>query len=221
MQIIFDNNFIDKQCQSLWGFSAYFKEYNLLLDTGSNGRILLKNMQVLDINIKDIKYIFITHSHWDHIGGLDSIIELNPDITLFIPESLSKYLISDLISMVQKVVVCTEKPMKLLDNLYTTGLLGESMPEQALIIDGKNPQVITGCGHFGIDNITKVAKDFLQKDIVSVEGGFHLLQSDEESILQTVHHLKKMGVKYANATHCSGDKAVEIFRKEFQSALSL
>ncbi|MFT7004322.1 MAG: 7,8-dihydropterin-6-yl-methyl-4-(beta-D-ribofuranosyl)aminobenzene 5'-phosphate synthase [Sulfurimonas sp.] len=34
---------------------------------------------------------FITHSHWDHIGWIDSILELNPDITLFVPSSISKH----------------------------------------------------------------------------------------------------------------------------------
>jgi len=216
-QIVFDNRFISNECHSLWGFSAYLKEYKLLLDTGSNGRVLLKNMQVLGVDVEEIEYMFITHSHWDHIGGLDSIVELNPNITLFVPSSLSKHLLKDLKSMVKNIVICTQKPMRLFDNLYTTGLLGKEMPEQSLIIDYTTPTVITGCGHFGIENITQVAKDFLQKDIVNVEGGFHLLQSDEEGILETVHHLKKMGVKYADATHCSGDKAVEIFKREFET----
>ncbi len=215
MQILFDNHPICDECHSLWGFSAYLKEYKLLFDTGSNGRILLKNMQKLNINIDEIEYIFITHSHWDHIGGLDSIIELNPNITLFIPSSLSKHLIKDLKSMVKNVIICTKKPMKLFDNLYTTGLLGSDMPEQSLIIDAKEPIVLSGCGHFGIENITQVAKEFLKKDILHIKGGFHLLNSDELKIAETVNKLKTMGVIYSEATHCTGLKAMNIFSREF------
>ena len=79
MIILFDNYNNHTACQSLWGFSAYFEEYKLLFDTGSNGRVLLKNMQELGVDVKEIKYMFITHSHWDHIGGIDSILELNPE----------------------------------------------------------------------------------------------------------------------------------------------
>ena len=215
MQILFDNHPICDECHSLWGFSAYLKEYKLLFDTGSNGRVLLKNMQKLNINIDEIEYIFITHSHWDHIGGLDSIIELNPNITLFIPSSLSKHLIKDLKSMVKNVIICTKKPMKLFDNLYTTGLLGSDMPEQSLIIDAKEPIVLSGCGHFGIENITQVAKEFLKKDILHIKGGFHLLNSDELKIAETVNKLKTMGVIYSEATHCTGLKAMNIFSREF------
>ena len=160
-------------------------------------------------------YLFITHSHWDHIGGLDSIIELNPNITLFIPSSLSKHLIKDLKSMVKNVIICTKKPMKLFDNLYTTGLLGSEMPEQSLIIDAKEPIVLSGCGHFGIENITQVAKEFLKKDILHIKGGFHLLNSDELKIAETVNKLKTMGVIYSEATHCTGLKAMNIFSREF------
>jgi len=216
MKIVFDNYEVCPSCQSLWGFSAYFPEYKLLFDTGSNGRVLLKNMQKMGVDVNEVEYLFISHSHWDHIGGIDSIIELNPDITLFAPASLSKHLLHDLKSMVKKLVICTKKPMQLFDNLYTTGLLGSEMPEQSLIIDGEKPEVITGCGHYGVDKIVFVAKEFLRKDIEKVSGGFHLLRSEKKKILQVIEDLQVMGVQQAAPTHCSGDLAIELFREHFK-----
>ena len=215
MKILFDNYKVCDKCQSLWGFSAYLEEYKLLFDTGSNGRFLLKNMQLLDVDVKKIEYLFITHSHWDHIGGLDSIIELNPNLTLFVPSSLSKHLIKDLRTLVKEVVVCTKKPQKLFANLYTTGVLGNETPEQSLIIDKRESTLITGCGHFGIENITKVAREIIGRDIQCVVGGFHLLRSSDEKILHTIDALKEMNVKCARPTHCSGDKAIELFMNNF------
>ncbi|WP_297441014.1 MBL fold metallo-hydrolase [Sulfurimonas sp.] len=215
MKILFDNYKVCDRCHSLWGFSAYFEEYKLLLDTGSNGRVLLQNMQKVGVDVQEIEYIFITHSHWDHIGGLDSIIELNPNVTLFVPASLSKHLINDLKTLVKSVIVCGKKPQNLFGDLYTTGLLGEEMPEQSLVIDTLTPTVVTGCGHFGIENITKVAREVIQKDILCVMGGFHLLRSDEEKILNTIKVLKTMGVKYAKPTHCTGDEAISLFAVNF------
>ena len=215
MKILFDNYKVCDKCQSLWGFSAYLEEYKLLFDTGSNGRILLKNMQLLDVDVKKIEYLFITHSHWDHIGGLDSIIELNPNLTLFVPSSLSKHLIKDLKNLVKEVVVCGKKPQKLFANLYTSGVLGDETPEQSLIIDKQESTLITGCGHFGIENITKVAREIIGRDIQCIVGGFHLLRSSDEKILHTINALKEMGVKCARPTHCSGDKAIELFMNSF------
>ena len=215
MKILFDNYKVCDDCQSLWGFSAYLEEYKLLFDTGSNGRVLLKNMRHLNVDVKKIEYLFITHSHWDHIGGIDSIIELNPNLTLFVPSSLSKHLIKDLKTLVKEVIVCTKKPQKLFANLYTTGVLGDETPEQSLIIDKEESRLITGCGHYGIENITKVAREVIGRDIQCVVGGFHLLRSSDAKIVQTIEALKGMGVKCARATHCSGDRAIELFTKNF------
>ncbi|MEA3331690.1 MAG: MBL fold metallo-hydrolase [Campylobacterota bacterium] len=215
MTILFDNYNSNSTCQPLWGFSAYFEEYKLLFDTGSNGRVLLKNMSELGVNVKEVEYLFITHSHWDHIGGIDSILELNPNITLFIPSSLSKHLIKDLKSLAKDVIICTKKPQKLFANLYTTGLLGSEMPEQSLIIDKDETRVITGCGHFGIQNIVKVACEVIDKKIDVAIGGFHLLRSSEEEILDSIEGLKELGVRRVLPTHCTGDKAINIYKDNF------
>ncbi len=216
MKILFDNYSSNHSCQALWGFSAYFEEYKLLFDTGSNGRILLKNMKELGVNVKEIEYMFITHSHWDHTGGIDSILELNPNITLFIPSSLSKHLINDLKTLAKEVIICTKKPQHLFSKLYTTGLLGKEMPEQSLIIKEDETKVITGCGHFGIQNIVRVASEVIDKKIDFAIGGFHLLKSSDEEILDSIKSLKKLGVRKVMPTHCSGDKAIAMFEEEFK-----
>ncbi len=215
VQILFDNynrNF--PELRSLWGFSAYFKEYGLLFDTGSNGRALLENMQAFSVDVQEIKYLFISHSQWDHIGGLDSILELNPNITLFVPRSLSKHLIADLKTLAKEVVVIS-KPQKLFANCYSTGILGDDMPEQSLIIDGEKPVVVTGCGHFGVENITKAATSYLGKNIDMCVGGFHLMRSTKKEIEDTIYSLKEMGVTRVCPTHCSGNEAIQMFEEAF------
>ncbi len=216
MKILFDNYNHNNSCVSLWGFSAYFEKYNLLFDTGSNGRILLSNIKQLNIDIKSIKYIFITHSHWDHIGGIDSILELNSNITLIVPSSLSKFLIDDLKMLTKEVIICGKKPQKLFEYIYTTGILGDETPEQSMIIDDSYPKVITGCGHFGIENITQIAKKVINKDIKFAIGGFHLLHKNEAYILNSIKNLKDLGVNKVLPTHCTGDLAIKLYKENFK-----
>lgn len=216
MKILFDNYNYGSCCKSLWGFSIYLEKYKLLFDTGSNGRVLVENIKNLDIDILNIKYLFITHSHWDHIGGIDSILELNPKLIIFVPNTLSKHLIADLKTMTKEVVICDDKPKLLFDDIYTTGLIGKKMPEQSLILNDENPKVITGCGHSGIVKITQVASSIIDKKIDIAIGGFHLLDKNETEILNSIKKLKELGVKKVIPTHCTGDLAIELFKKHFK-----
>jgi len=215
MKIVFDNC-INGDCHaSLWGFSAYFTQYALLFDTGSNGRRLLQNLAAADIDIAQIKYLFITHDHWDHIGGIDSILEMNDRLTIYAPSTLSKNHIRDLKSLTKEVIVVGEKEMHLFGNLYSTGMLGNKDPEHSLIIADVDPMLITGCGHYGVSSIVQKAEEVIGREIREIVGGFHLLEKDTESILQEIDKLKSLGVTQAQPTHCSGALAMRLFAEAF------
>ncbi|WP_457742154.1 MBL fold metallo-hydrolase [Thermococcus sp.] len=59
------------------GFSALIegKGKRVLVDTGTDGRVLLNNMEALEIEPDSIDYLFITHGHYDHTGGLKALLE--------------------------------------------------------------------------------------------------------------------------------------------------
>ena len=215
MKILFDNYQSTNECKSLWGFSLYLKEYKLLFDTGSNGRVLLQNMKKANVDPKEIEYIFISHFHWDHIFGIDSIIELNDNITLILPNSFSKTFAKDFETLTKQVIIINEEPQKLFGNLYTTGVLGKETPEQSLIIKDEYPKLITGCGHYGIDKIVKIAKWVINADVKIAAGGFHLFDKDEEDIVSIIKKLKHLGVESVLPTHCTGDKAIMLFKEYF------
>jgi hypothetical protein len=46
-------------------------------------------------------------------------------------------------------------------------------------------------------------------------GGFHLMRSSEEEIIEVVKELKNLGVEYVTPTHCSGDLAIEMFKEAY------
>jgi 7,8-dihydropterin-6-yl-methyl-4-(beta-D-ribofuranosyl)aminobenzene 5'-phosphate synthase len=214
IKIVYGNRLKKENLTPLWGFSAYIQELNLMIDSGCDGIVLLDNIKKMDINLKDIKYHFSTHFHWDHMGGLMPLLHYTSP-KCFIPNSFSKNYIRDLETKTE--VVVEDNFRELLPTIYTTGVLGDEMPEQTLIIDSKKGLiVISGCAHFGIDNIIKFTKEKLKKDIYMVIGGYHLFRSDTKRILEVIETFKGLNVKKVAPCHCSGEEAIELFQKEYK-----
>ena len=212
--IVFDNYIANEKLESFWGFSCMIND-NFLFDTGSNGRALLRNMVKMGFDIEKLKYLFISHPHWDHIGGIDSVVDINRNLILYLPDSLSQLYIRDLKTLSKEVKVINEYPRKLFDGFYTTGVM-HPVGEQSLVIDeGEFGIVVVGCSHPGITNIVKRAKEILNKPILYAIGGFHLMRSSEEEIIEVVKEMKSLGVEYVTPTHCTGDLAIEMFKDEY------
>jgi len=76
--ILYDNNVFQRGLKSDWGFSCLVETHDrrILFDTGSNGSILLKNMEKLDIDPLSIDEVFISHPHFDHVGGLSAFLSV-------------------------------------------------------------------------------------------------------------------------------------------------
>lgn len=218
MTIVFDNYPYRSGLKTLWGFSCFIEtpKNTLLFDTGSNGRVLLENMEKVETDVKKVDTLFLSHHHWDHIGGFDSVIELNPDVDVFAPSSLSRLLVKDLKTMVRSVSVSDEKSMMICEDIYTTGMMGEDVEEQSLVIDtDAGAVVITGCAHNGIVEIAKRAEEILEKKIALLLGGFHLMRKDKAEIERVVSGLMSMEIERIAPTHCTGDLAMERLHKVF------
>ena len=66
------------------GLSFYIETGNrkILFDTGQNLAIS-NNARVLGIELNQIDTVVLSHGHYDHSGGLQSILERNKDFTLY------------------------------------------------------------------------------------------------------------------------------------------
>ena len=204
--IIYDNEII-KDIEGLkagWGFSCFIqtKEKNILFDTGWDGDILISNMKLLGINPQDIDLGVISHSHWDHCGGLARLLNLNSNLKTYIPHSFSEHLKGEIKKRSDSYEV--DKSVEICPKVYTTGEIEGSsltgkirMPikEQSLILStAKGLVVITGCAHSGISNILKSAKKLGK--VYALIGGFH--DFDE-------YHLLK-DISLIVPTHCTKNK---------------
>jgi 7,8-dihydropterin-6-yl-methyl-4-(beta-D-ribofuranosyl)aminobenzene 5'-phosphate synthase len=90
--VSYDNNPYKERLTAAWGFSCVIRgtEKTILFDTGGDGSILLANMEELGINPKEIDLVVLSHIHGDHVGGLSSFLEKNPEVVVYLPKSFPK-----------------------------------------------------------------------------------------------------------------------------------
>jgi len=74
--------------------------------------------------------------------------------------------------------------------------------------------IITGCSHAGICNIIEYAKKVCHDErIADIIGGFHLLNSNEEKLKNTLTYFSQAKIKKVHACHCTDLKAkIELSR---------
>ena len=213
--IIYDNNVYLENLTPDWGFSCYIDglEKRILFDTGSYSSILINNMNKLKINISDVDIVVLSHIHSDHTGGLKFLLELNPNLTVYIlksfPDSFKRF-----VSSHAKKTIEVENLTEIYKGVFSTGEMGTFIKEQALIINtDAGLVVITGCAHPGIVKIIERARNTFKKDVLLVVGGFHLFGKSKGELNEIVKTFKKMNVKFVAPCHCTGDSAIDLFSK--------
>ena len=218
LRILFDNYPGSPGLTSLWGFAALIQAggRSILFDTGSNGRVLLKNMAALELSPASVDLVFLSHSHWDHIGGLDSVLEVNPAVTVVVHEGFSKHLIRDLRTLCAESIVVGAEPRPLAPGIFSTGMLDSEPSEQAMVVDtGGVTAAISGCAHPGMGRVVERAVSILGEKIDWAIGGFHLMYADAAAIAATIRALQGLGVDYVLPTHCTGDAAKAAFQRTY------
>jgi len=162
-----------------------------------------------------VEIVVLSHIHDDHTGGLWSFLEKNDQVIVYMPESFPKGFRDRIRAMTKSIIPVREKT-KICEDIWSTGEMGTGVREQSLVIStGKGLVIITGCAHPGIVNIVRKAKNMFKKEVFLLTGGFHLRSYNEEQIIDIVKHLKKLGVKNIAPSHCTGDKAIRIFREKW------
>ncbi len=168
LTILYDNTVYraSRGLMARWGFSCLVEtgKRRILFDTGGDGQVLLSNMAALDVHPETIDTIVISHEHWDHAGGLPSLLERNPDVRVY---RLKKP------SSPAAETIPVDEPRSIADGVFSTGRLpGSPVDEQSLVIRcGKRWCVLAGCSHPGVAAILDAAGRHGHVD--GVIGGLH------------------------------------------------
>jgi len=215
--VVYDNNEYDPRLEKEWGFSCLVKgtEKTILFDTGGNGKILLSNMSKLKMDPQEVEVVVLSHIHGDHVGGLNAFLDENSKVSVYLPHSFPGSF-KDGVKKRGAKAISVDKPLKICQNVYSTGELGTRIKEESLLINTERGLVIiTGCAHPGIVKVVRRAKEILKTNVYLVMGGFHLRGMSERQIGEIVEGFKREGVKKVGPCHCSGNLARKLFKKAY------
>jgi len=165
LTIVYDNTAFRQDLEADWGFSALIEAENIpkiLFDTGTDGKILLSNMEKLEIDPAPIEEVFISHSHFDHTGGISEFLKVNQKAKFYVPPSFS--------GPKDREVITIKGPTKIHENLFSTGEL-DGIEQSMGIITDKGVVVIDGCSHPYMGHILDAARQFGR--IYGIIGGLH------------------------------------------------
>ena len=76
--VLSDNRKLNKSLESEHGLCVYIEteHYKCLLDTGASD-MFIHNAEQMVIDLEAVDYVFISHGHSDHIGGLMAFLKIN------------------------------------------------------------------------------------------------------------------------------------------------
>jgi len=233
---------------------GYFSEHGLsflveaggeriLFDTGASD-VFLKNALKLDIDLKEISQVVLSHGHWDHGNGL---VHLKDKDLLCHPGCFRKRyrrggdqdigLSQSRKELEKRFRIRTSAEAVLLAPGFW--FLGEVPREndfearstKYVLEDGSDDfisedsgmacltehglVVISGCAHSGICNMVEHARRVSgEQRVYAVIGGFHLKVINEQT-RRTAQYLRELGAAEILPSHCTMDRALEFFLGEF------
>jgi 7,8-dihydropterin-6-yl-methyl-4-(beta-D-ribofuranosyl)aminobenzene 5'-phosphate synthase len=86
--ILYDAFSRDSSLKKDWGFSALIEVdgKRILFDTGNNADIFAHNVKAKGIDLTNLDLVVMSHRHGDHIGGLNYLLSINPDVPIYAPK---------------------------------------------------------------------------------------------------------------------------------------
>ena len=219
--VLSDNRSCDSRLSTEHGLSILLQtdRHKILLDTGASD-VFIRNAELLGIDLSDVDYVFISHGHSDHAGGLRYFMEHNQRAKVIVsPDAMSCKFYSkrgNLHSITTKWpeiddegLILIDQTCKISEGIHVIVHIPQNHPmpkgNQNLFIEKANGQLVHDdfCHELAlyVDGLlfTGCAHSGLESILAAcpwpvhtVVGGFHLLdgQETEEELAALAQRLK-------------------------------
>ena len=235
--VLSDNRSCDDSLATEHGLSILLEtdHHRILLDTGASD-VFIRNATHLGIDLSTVDYVFISHGHSDHAGGLKHLTNFNDEAKVIVsPNAINGIFFSkrgNLHSItaewpkIDDRLVLVDQTCAIAENIHVIARIPQTHPMPK---GNVNLYVQNTAGDYIHDDFrhelalyidgllfTGCAHSGLENILAAcpwpvhtVVGGFHLLDSHEteEELAALAQRLK---AKYPNTqfftSHCTGDK---------------
>lgn len=215
-------------------------DHRLLFDLGPD-HTLFENAEKRKVDLEKVDTVIISHGHYDHGGALEELLHRNSRARIYIQKSAFAPYYSTAQGKPRSIgldprlagdprITLLEGDFRIDEELELFTVTGEEKchsqandvlfdengrdtfsHEQNLLIHGRTPVLIMGCGHKGVVNIMEKAAGWKPKVCI---GGFHLNvpatgKAVPKEVLDGIAgELEKYDTRFYTC-HCTGQEAYE------------
>jgi len=203
-----------------FGFAALIeKEDNkILFDTGTNSEVLSHNLNNYGLSPKSLDAIILSHNHYDHTNGINSILSKNEDIPIYVHKFWSKPVrfrgtnLPEFNLMVNdKARECKELTNGIfLTNTHSSGDYGGIYEHACYVQIDSSYILICGCCHPGLKKFLSDRSDLEIPYDASLHfiGGMHSFRFDDKEAKELNHYVRSIKL-----CHCTQN--YETFFRQF------
>ncbi len=230
-------------CKAEHGLSMLIEaDEKILFDSGQS-RLFIDNATRLNIDLKKVEKVVLSHGHYDHGNGLvflrnKELICHSACFTRRYRQKNKSYIglafnekqarskfnltlsdkplaISPTITFLATVPRINGFEAKTSPFLHEDGSSDYVIDDSGLVIETiAGLIIISGCAHSGICNIIEHARRITgQKKIRAIMGGFHL-KADDPAVLPTIKFFKTLGPTKFWPCHCVDEEVLELLHNE-------
>lgn len=242
---VLNDNIAGRWCRAEHGLSFLIEADRKILFDASSTDLISYNANILNIDLRQIDTIVLSHGHDDHTGGL---VLFEGQRVICHPDAfIERYRKSNGTALgihwteaeigARFTLQTSKEPIRLSEQIYflgeipritnfeskttafrkTDGTDDFVMDDSGLaVITSKGLVVISGCAHSGICNMTAHAMTVTGiKKVHVVIGGFHL-QNDDPATQATINWMQSQNVEQMIPSHCSGFQAQAAIYRSFR-----